>query len=164
MSTAVTVPGQNVTAVLSMLHEPAVRNSATRLFRGEPVLRWTLDRLNRASRVTAAAILCWEDQLDAVVPLAEQTRTDVLAKGPRVTVPEIESIAAARRWADGWRGGLLGTCEFDRGFHAGWTDEIAGKLASDAILLVDPSAGLIDPGLVDGLIVHALEQIGRAHV
>ena len=36
---------QNVTAVLSMLHEPADRNSATRTFRGDPVLAWTLERV-----------------------------------------------------------------------------------------------------------------------
>jgi radical SAM protein with 4Fe4S-binding SPASM domain len=154
MSTTTT----NVTAVLSMLHEPADRNSATRLFRGRPVLRWTLDRLQRSQRVTSTAILCWDDQLEAVVPVAEELRTDVLSKTPRVAVPEIESVAASRRWADGWRGGLLGTCEFDRGFHAGWTDEIATKLGSDVIVLADPSAGLIDPGLVDALIVHANEH------
>lgn len=147
--------GNNVTAILSMLHEPEARNSGTRLFRGQPVLRWTLDRLARSERVTSIAIVCWEDQLPGVLPLAEQEQTDVLAKGPRVAVPEIESVAAARRWADGWRGGLLGTCEFDRGFHAGWIGEIAEKLESDAILLADPAAGLIDAGLVDALIAHA---------
>lgn len=144
-----------VTAVLSMLHEPAERNSATRRFRGEPVLRWTLDRLNRAARVTSVAIVCWEDQLEAVLPLAEQERTDVLAKGPRVVVPELEAVTAARRWADGWRGGLLGTCAFDLGFHAAWFDEVAAQLGSDALLVADPAAGLIDPRLVDELVDHA---------
>jgi radical SAM protein with 4Fe4S-binding SPASM domain len=147
-----------VTAVLSMLHEPAERNSATRLFRGAPVLRWTLDRLNRSRRVTSVAIVCWEDQLEAVLPLAEQERTDVLAKGPRVTVPELEAVTAAQRWADGWRGGLLGTCAFDRGFHAGWFEEVAAKLGSDAILVADPAAALIDSRLLDGLVQHAREH------
>jgi hypothetical protein len=148
----------SVAAVLSMLHESPDRSSATRLFRGRPVLGWTLDRLNRSTRITSTAIVCWEDQLDTVQPLAEELGADVLAKGPRVTIPEIESVAASRRWADGWRGGLLGTCEFDRGFHAGWTDEVATKLESNAIVLVDPSAGLIDPGLVDVLVDHAAEH------
>src|SRR5688500_1214587 len=141
-----------------MLHEPGERNSATRLFRGVPVLRWTLDRLNRSKRVMSIAIICWEDQLPAVIPLAEQERTDVLAKGPRIAMPEIETVAASRRWADGWRGGLLGTCEFDRGFHAGWVGEIAAKLGSDAIVLADPAAGLLDPGLIDGLVAHAADH------
>lgn len=147
-----------VTAVLSMLHEPAERNSATRLFRGAPVLRWTLDRLNRSRRITSVAIVCWEDQLEAVLPLAEQERTDVLAKGPRVTLPEVEAVTAAQRWADGWRGGLLGTCAFDRGFHAGWFEEVAAKLGSDAVLVADPAAALIDSRLIDGLVQHAREH------
>jgi radical SAM protein with 4Fe4S-binding SPASM domain len=145
----------HVTAVLSMLHEPAARNSATRLFRGKPVLRWTMERLARASRVSSVAIVCWEDQLQAVLPVAEVQWADVLAKGPRTALPEIESVVASRRWADGWRGGLLGTCEFDRGFHAGWFEEVAKKLGSDALLLVDPSAGLIDAALIDDLVEHA---------
>ena len=147
-----------VTAVLSTLHEPADRNSATRLFRGAPVLRWTLDRLNRSRRVTSVAVVCWEDQLEAILPLAERERTDVLAKGPRVVVPELEAVTAAQRWADGWRGGLLGTCAFDRGFHAAWFAEVAAKLGSDAVLVADPAAALVDPLLLDALVEHA-----RAH-
>ena len=40
-----------VTALLSMLHEQADRNSATRLFRQDPVLSWTIDRLSQAKRL-----------------------------------------------------------------------------------------------------------------
>jgi radical SAM protein with 4Fe4S-binding SPASM domain len=147
-----------ITAVLSMLHEPAERNSATRTFRQQPVLSWTLERLSRSKRVTSVAILCWEDQLDAVVPVAEAGRADVLAKGPRAVMAEIDAVTASRRWADGWRGGLLGTCEFDRGFHAGWTVEVAQRLGADVVVLADPSAGLIDPALVDDLIAHAIDR------
>jgi radical SAM family protein/iron-sulfur cluster protein len=151
---------QNVTAILSMLHEPSPdaphgRCSATRLFRGDPVLRWTLDRLTRSQRLGSIGILCWEDQLPAVTPLAEQAGALVLAKGPRSSLPEVEAIAAAQRWADGWRGGLLSTCHFDRGFYAPWHHELAERAEADAIILVDPSAGLIDSGLIDGLIDHA---------
>ena len=42
----------------------------------------------------------------------------VLSKGPRAYLPHLEAVVAARRWADGWRGGLLGTCDFDLGFDA----------------------------------------------
>jgi radical SAM protein with 4Fe4S-binding SPASM domain len=150
--------GQNITAILSMLHEGSQRNSGTRRFRNEPVLRWTLDRLSRSKRVTSTAILCWEDQVESIVPLAEHWRADVLVKGPRSPLPELESVAAARRWADGWRGGLLGTCEFDRGFHAAWTEELAEQLHSAAVVLIDPAAGLVDPNLVDDLITHAGEH------
>src|SRR5262245_3648076 len=110
----------NVTAVLSMLHEPAERNSATRLFRQDPVLCWTLDRLGRCEKLNGVAILCWEDQEEAVTPLAAEAHANILVKGPRQSVPSIESVAAAQKFADSWRGGLQSTCEFDRGFFAPW--------------------------------------------
>jgi radical SAM protein with 4Fe4S-binding SPASM domain len=153
-----TTTTRNVVAVLSMLHESPLRNSATRCFRSRPVLRWTLERLGRARRVDSVVVLCWEDQLEDVFPIAEDMRADVLAKGPRCPIPELDAVSAARRWADGWRGGLLATCEFDRGFHAGYAEEIAGELDTASVLLVDPAAGLIDPALVDSLIVHANEH------
>jgi hypothetical protein len=79
----------------------------------------------------------------------------VLAKGPRERLPQVESVAASRRWADGWRGGLLGTCAFDIGFYAPWVLELAQRVEADGVLLVDPSAALVDPMLIDKLIDHA---------
>jgi MoaA/NifB/PqqE/SkfB family radical SAM enzyme len=144
---------KNTTAILSMLHEDATRNSATRLFRGEPVLRWTLKRLAGAKRVESTAVICWEDQLDAVA--REAGSAFVLAKGPRKALPELDAVTAARRWSDGWRGGLLGTCDFDLGFYAPWFNELAVKVESDAVLLIDPSSALVDPAVLDGLVAHA---------
>ena len=147
-----------VVAVLSMLHEPADANSATRLFRGRPVLDWTLRRLSSAASVDTAVVLCWDDQEDAVeavAAVAERTGAAVLSRGPRQAVPSLLAVAAARRWADGWRGGLLGTCDFDLGYHAGWTHEVAELHDAAAVLLVDPAAALVDPLLVDGLADHA---------
>ena len=144
---------KNATAILSMLHEGPERNSATRLFRGEPVLRWTLKRLANARRVPSVAVLCWEDQLDCVAK--EAGGSFVLAKGPRVALAEVDAISAARRWSDGWRGGLLSTCDFDLGFYAPWFRELALKVESDAVLLVDPASALVDPAVLDGLVAHA---------
>ena len=149
---------QHVTAILSMLHERSNRNSATRCFREEPVLAWTLERLSRARHVGSMAVLCWEDQLEHVTPLAEEHGAYVLSKDPRVIVPALEGITAARNWSDGWRGGLLATCDFDLGFHAPWVKEIATELSSDGVVLVDPSAGLVDPDLIDQIIEHATEH------
>ncbi len=145
----------NVTAVLSMLHEPLGPNSATRRFRGEATLAWTLFRLGRCQRISQSIVLCWEDQAEAVAPIAAELNVQYIARSARVCVPHLEAVAAARRWADGWRGGLLGTCEFDRGFHGPWIAEIAEKTGADAMLLVDPAAGLVDPVLIDGLIEHS---------
>lgn len=143
----------NPTAILSMLHEGPRRNSATRLFRGEPVLHWTLRRLARSTKLGSVAVLCWEDQLDKVTP--ETGSAFVLAKGPRTALHQVDAVAAARRWSDGWRGGLLSTCDFDLGFHGPWFSELASKVNTDAVLLVDPASALVDPAVLDGLIAHA---------
>lgn len=148
-----------VTAILSMLHEPAEgRNSAHRLFRGEPVLAWTISRIARCKRITQTAIACWDDQASAVEEITEELQAFCSVRSPRVALPQMQAVQAARRWSDGWRGGLLSTCEFDRGFHAGWIGEIQTNLEADAVLLVDPAAGLVDPGLLDALIGHAEEN------
>jgi radical SAM protein with 4Fe4S-binding SPASM domain len=147
------------TAILSMLHEPpgdAGDNSAARLFRDKPVLWWTLERLKRSRSLDAAAILCWEDQLAYVRDIADEHEVFILTKGPaRCHIPPMDGVTAARRWSDGWRGGLLQTCEFDRGFYGPWHLELATKLAAEAFVLVDPSAGLVDPHLIDALVAQA---------
>jgi len=126
-----------------------------RQFRDRPVLWWTLERLHRAASIDNTAILCWEDQLPDVREIAEEQEAYVLAKGPRCAVPTMDGITAARRWADGWRGGLMQTCEFDRGFHGPWLMELAPKVSADTMMLVDPSAGLVDPELIDAVVRHA---------
>src|SRR4051794_38778531 len=146
----------NVTAIISMIHEPPeAPNSATRGFRQQPVLAWTLQRVGMAKNVGSVTVICWEDQLQDVAPLAAEHDVHILAKGPRMSIASIESVAAARRWADGWRGGPLFTCDFDLGFHGQWVKEIVEKLSSDAAILIDPSAGLVDPKLIDQIIEHA---------
>jgi hypothetical protein len=138
---------RKVAAILSMLHEPS-GGSAVRQFRGEPVLSWTLRRLNDASGIDDAVILCWDDQtIEATAAGAK-----VVSAGPRQFIAGIETISAARRWSDGWRGGLLGTCEFDRGFHGTRMSQIALEKDADTVLLVDPAAGLVDPKLIELLI------------
>ena len=147
------------TAVLSMLHEPfGERNSARRLFRDRPVLWWTLERLRATRSIGSTAILCWEDQLAEVKSIAEEQDIYVLAKGPRCVVPTMDGVSAARRWAEGWRGGLMQTCEFDRGFHGPWLMELALKLSADTMVLIDPAAALVDPILIDAVIHHAEEN------
>ncbi|HEX4054671.1 MAG TPA: SPASM domain-containing protein [Tepidisphaeraceae bacterium] len=151
----------NITAVLSMLHEPAGQSgSATRRFRGEAPLAWTLFRLARCPAISKTVVLCWEDQAEAVAPIAAEQGIEYIARSARMCLPHLDSVSAARRWADGWRGGPLWTCEFDRGFYGPWVAEIAQKTEAEAVLLVDPSAGLVDPDLISSLIEHAASQSG----
>jgi hypothetical protein len=145
---------KTVTAVLSMLHETSA-GSAGRLFRGEPVLQWTLDRLSRSQQLSGMALICWKDQYEALEDIAEEYDVAVLAKGPRTLLQGVEAISASRRWADGWRGGLLQTCDFDLGFYGPWIAEMFDATSSDALILIDPAAGLVDPQLIDATIAHA---------
>ena len=151
-------------AILSMLHEPASpRNSATRRFRERPVLAWTLDRLAKSKQTGHMAILCWDDQQAAVNEIAAEFGAYVLVKSPRSPIASLDQISATQRWSDGWRGGLLGTCHFDRGFCASYIQEVLARLCpqdpaitrQSLILLVDPASALVDPHLIDALIAHA---------
>lgn len=141
----------NTIVICSMLHEPASLNSATRRFRGEPVLAWTMRRLAMTSRIERVVVLAWDDQLEWLTEIDLNAR----ACGPRSLSPQMQSITAAQRWADGWRGGLLQTCAFDKGYapehiRAAMADEHA-----EAVVLVDPAAGLVDPAVIDALVAKA---------
>ncbi|HEY7118771.1 MAG TPA: radical SAM protein, partial [Tepidisphaeraceae bacterium] len=152
------------TAILSLLHESSGEHSATRTFRETPVLDWTLNRLFRANQLSQTIILCWDDQRPDVSPIASARGAQVHSQ-PRTPIPTLDAISAAQRWSDGWRGGLLATCHFDRGFHAPSIQQALhsepGTRDSELLLLIDPSAALIDPALIDALIAHAGEFPNR---
>jgi hypothetical protein len=143
------------TAVISMIHEAPSHNSATRLFRGEPVLAWTLRRLERSSALAHMVVICWEDQAAEVEPIAGGHGANMLVKGPRDAIASVEAVAAVRRWSDGWRGDLRGACDFDLGFHAPWVKEAVEAIDADAAVLVDPAAALVDAAIIDQLIERA---------
>jgi hypothetical protein len=151
------------TAILSLLHEtPAPRNSATRQFRHQPVLAWTLQRLTQSQHIDAVTLICWDDQQQAVSAIAAEFDARVLVKTPRTAIPTLDRISAAQRWSDGWRGGLQGTCFFDQGFHAPFIQEaLARGSTPDYILLIDPASGLVDPELIDAIIAHAIAHPHR---
>ncbi|MDB5327045.1 MAG: hypothetical protein JWM57_2614, partial [Phycisphaerales bacterium] len=134
--------------VCAMLHESSHANSATRRFRGEPVLTWTMRRLAMTTRIDRVVVLAWDDQLDALADLDTNAR----ACGQRRQSTQMQSIAAAQRWADGWRGGLLQSCWFDNGFAADLVRDAMIDEQADHVVLVDPAAGLVDPAIVDQLV------------
>jgi hypothetical protein len=144
-------------AVVSMLHESADVHSAARLFRGEPVLAWTLRRLQDVSRLAEMTVICWEDQLSIVEPLAAGHGANVLAKGPRLLPPTLDAIAAARRWSDRTIK-LLGSSEYDLGVYAPWTREAMDKTGADGAVLIDPSAALVDAEIIDALLARAAQN------
>ncbi|QOV88980.1 hypothetical protein IPV69_22570 [Humisphaera borealis] len=144
----------SILTLVSLLHERATENSATRQFRGEPVLAWTLRRVRRCDAVGAIALLCWDDQAPAVRPIAEAAGAEVISQGARQACPAMDAVSAARRWADGWRGGPLGTSSFDAGFHPAAVKAVAEQWNAQAVLLVDPAAALVDPALLSAVITQ----------
>lgn len=145
----------HVAALLSMLHEPASGHSACRTFRDKPVLHWTLSRLKQAASIDTIHVACWADQADAVIATCESHDAKPMVIGQRDNRPLLQSLTAARAWADGWRGGLLGSCEFDRGFDAAVARTLAAESDADALVLIDPAAALVDPTLLDDMVEHA---------
>ncbi len=136
-------------ALLSMLHESAASHSGTRPFRAEPVLTWTVRRLRRARQIDTITIAAWEDQAEKLAGYD----VNVHVVGERRPVPSLDAITAAQRWAGGWRGGLLATCAYDRGYLASAVLEAAAD--ADAVVLVDPASALVDAGIIDRMIAAA---------
>ncbi len=144
-------------AILSLLGDGPSPDTLTREYRGRPVLARTIERIRAAESDPMLAILAWDDQLKE---LRSRLGDDpaIQSAGPRRISPQLNITNASLRWADGWRGGLLGVCAFDRGFDA---QAILGSLAThncDAALLVDASAALIEPGAIDALIGHLADR------
>ena len=138
---------KNVTAILSMLHERPGRTAPPGCFAASRCCAGRLHRLGPArASSTSIAMLCWEDQLKRC---AARRRTGGVRAGQGRAAHHragVEAVTAARRWSDGWRGGLLATCDFDLGFYAPWYHaKLRDKLGSDAVVLIDPAAALVDP-------------------
>ncbi|HEV8291761.1 MAG TPA: hypothetical protein VGP94_07540, partial [Tepidisphaeraceae bacterium] len=135
--------------ILSLLHQDAVPASTTRMFRDQSILRWTLARISQCDAVAKVAVLCWANQFPAL-----RGFEDVIPV-PRLDMPSMRAICASRRWADGWRGGLLSATCFDVGFHGPSLLAAMKELNADHAILIDPDSALIDPAIVRSLIEHA---------
>lgn len=138
-------------ALLSMLHEPPKVNSASRRFRDQPVITWTVARVRQCSEISQIVLVVWEDQYNDVQSLPLQAQIKSL--GPRRSIPALDAITVAQKWAAGWRGGLLATCCWDKGYLASVVLEVVAEV--DAIVLIDPSGGLVDPQILHRLIREA---------
>ena len=143
---------KSVVALLSMLHEGSEVHSATRLFEERPVLDHTLSRLARAGLLGETWITCWDDQAAAVAPVASEHGAVVLVKSPRQPVAQLDALTAARRWSDGWRGGLRRTTCFDAGWHGESVLEVLDESSAAAVVLIDPAAAVVDPAIIDALV------------
>src|SRR5258706_5695703 len=137
---------------LPLLPQESTPASITRQFRDQSILAWTLDRLSQCKAIFKIAIVCWEDQRPSLQSMQN------LISLPRIYLPSTHAISASRRWADGWRGGLLSATCFDIGFHAPSLVHAMNELNKHQLILVDPDSALIDPAIIDSLVAHAAEH------
>jgi spore coat polysaccharide biosynthesis protein SpsF (cytidylyltransferase family) len=135
-------------ALLSMLHESPGVNSVTRQFRADSVIGWTVSRLRQSRKLSDVVIAAWDDQINLIEPLGLDAR--IVRVGTRRSIASLDAVTAAQKWSNGWRGGLLSTCAYDRGYLNPVALDVAN--ASDAIVLVDPASALVDPTIIDRLI------------
>lgn len=140
-------------AAVSLLDEPASGGAIARTFRERPVLAHTVERVAKAAGLDRVTVLAWDDQL-ADLATIELGRAEVRAVGPRKPSPAMLARAAALRWSDGWRGGLLGTTEFDRGFDADALVAALDSASASVAILVAPSAALIEPAILEELLAR----------
>ncbi|MFQ5494398.1 MAG: SPASM domain-containing protein [Phycisphaerae bacterium] len=121
---------------------------------GVPVLRRTLLRLARASRVSTVYVLCPGEQHARCVSLLRGV--DAVVRAHDAPPPPWRPLVqTARKWSlDAWRGGVGGTTHFDEFTDARPVDALLAEAKADAVLMVPPSAPLLDPDLVDALIDH----------
>ena len=112
-------------------------------------------------------MLCWQDQAEAAQTIVasllggDGPPVTLLPHGARRAMPGLDAMTTAARWLDGWRGGLLQTTPHDAGYFAKSIAAVARAARAERVLLVDPSAALLDPGLNDALIARAVEKPGH---
>lgn len=143
-------------AILSLLADGPSPDAATRVFRGKPVLLGTLERLCAAASELEIVILAWDDQFPSLQKILDDASI-IQSVGPRKVSSLMNAASASLRWADGWRGGLLGVSTFDRGFDAASILSALEKRDCNAAMFVDPSAALIEPAAIDAAIRHLAE-------
>ncbi len=124
---------------------------------GLNVLQDTLLRLSRCQAVDATAVLCWQEQVDAVQRAADGLAS-VVPVGPQGQDPSLSLVARAQAWSHGWRGGPLATAPADRGWHAQATALVADATDAALVYAVDATFARLDVDLTDALILHAQEH------
>ena len=80
---------------------------------GKPILRHTIDRVERIPSVKAVCVMCPTDQKDTCQDLLAGSKAGIIAFDAE-PAPWTRIVRAGRKWSlDGWRGGIGGTTYFD---------------------------------------------------
>lgn len=121
---------------------------------GKPVLRRTVERVLRASRINAVHILSPVSQSSRVAELIDGL--DCRLETHAVGAPGYARLVRAGRvWGmDGWRGGIGTVCAFDEDINISLIDALVRRETADAAISIAGGGCLVDPALIDAMIVH----------
>lgn len=130
------------------------RSRLSDMLAGVPLLRRTLERAARATRMERRFVVVPAPQAGAVADLAAGlpvTLETYSGQSPAYR----DLVTAGRLWGlDGWRGGVGGLCAFDEEVHVPAAAALAARENADVVVSIPAAAGMIDPGLIDALIDH----------
>ena len=121
---------------------------------GRPVLRRTVERVDRVTSLTDVYVLCPANQATKVRPLLEglDVTLETHDAGP---APYHALVRASRVWGlGGWRGGVGSLCAFDEDFHAPLLDALAKRTGADALMSIPAAAPVIDADMLNAMARH----------
>lgn len=129
---------------------------------GKTVLRRTLERVGRASRVATVHLLC---------PVAQAEQLRDMTWGLPVKVephnggaPPYEQLVRASRWwgADSWRGGAGCLSVYDEDARLDAMAALAAREQASMVLAVPAAAVVIDPIMLDAMIEQQSKNLDAA--
>ena len=130
------------------------RSRLNDMLAGVPLLRRTLERASRATRMERLFIVAPAPQAGAVADLAAGLAVTLETYSGQPPAYR-ELVTAGRMWGlDGWRGGVGGLCAFDEDVHVPAAAALAARENADVVVSIPAAAAMIDPCLIDSLIEH----------
>ncbi|MBN1844682.1 MAG: SPASM domain-containing protein [Sedimentisphaerales bacterium] len=133
-----------------------LRSRIAETIAGRPILRRTVERLQRAQRLSEIIVFCPAQDGDRIQVLLAGTRAHLIGLNQP---PPVSRHVRRRKWSlHSWRGGIREATVFD---EQPWTTEMIELLRRRevfTVVAVPAEAILVDPDLIDGLIDHHHEQ------
>lgn len=130
------------------------RARLSHMLAGVPLLRRTLERALRATRLEQLFVVAPSPQAGAVADLAAGLAGKLETYSGELPAYR-ELVTAGRLWGlDGWRGGIGGLCAFDEDIHVPAAVALAAREQADLVVSIPAAAAMIDPIVIDALVDH----------
>ncbi|MCP4712725.1 MAG: radical SAM protein [Planctomycetes bacterium] len=120
--------------------------------RGKCVLRRTLERLEGTREVAEILVFCPPEQVGKVAEIVAGARAEVIGLKESVG---INAYVPRRKWAlESWRGGIHEATVYDEQVFTAEMVELGRERGVYSVASVPAEAVLIDPELLDEMLVH----------